>query len=145
MENLDLRGQTFNEFMHFTYLARAIRLTQSLRILHLESSNVNNRILLMMAAALKDNHQLKELYLCDNKLQPSDGQAIANIIKENQCLELLDLRNNNLQDAGLSHICMGLSEKMNSCSSGIKNLCLANNYITATGISYLAKALVNKN
>ena len=143
LENLDLRAQTFSEFIHFTYLARAIRLTQSLRVLHLEQSNVNGRVLLMLAAALKDNEQLKEIYLCDNKMQPNDGHAIASIIKENKGVEVLDLKNNSLQDVGVSYICSGLSEQ--ACAGrGMKSMCLTNNYITAHGISYLAKALVKK-
>jgi Ran GTPase-activating protein (RanGAP) involved in mRNA processing and transport len=98
----------------------------------------------MLAAALKDNEQLKEVHLCDNKMQPNDGHAIANIIKENKGVEVLDLKNNNLQDMGLSYICSGLSEQVNA-GHGLKSLCIANNSITASGISYLAKALVSKN
>ncbi len=95
----------------------------------------------MMSVALKDNMLLKELYLCDNKIQPTDANYISSIIKDNKCLELLDLRNNNLQDSGLSTICSGLSEQIDS-HHGLRNLCIANNYITASGVSYLAKALV---
>jgi protein phosphatase 1 regulatory subunit 37 len=95
----------------------------------------------MLAAALKDNEQIKELYLGDNKIQPSDGNPIAAMIKENTCLDILDLRNNSLQDTGLSHICSGLSEQ-HDIHSGLKALVVMNNNITASGISYLSKALV---
>lgn len=96
----------------------------------------------MLAAALKDNEVIKEIYLGDNKMQPTDGQSICTIIKENKCLELLDLKNNSLQDIGLSHICSGLSEKGNS-KFGLKSLSISNNNITANGISYLSKALIH--
>lgn len=96
----------------------------------------------MLAAALKDNHVLKELYLGDNKLQPVDGQSLCSIIKENKCLDVLDLKNNSLLDAGLSHMCSGLSE-LARADSGLKALVLAGNGLTATGVSYLAKALLH--
>jgi hypothetical protein len=96
----------------------------------------------MLAAALKDNEVIKEIFLGDNKMQPTDGQSICTIIKENKCLELLDLKNNSLQDIGLSHICSGLSEKGNS-KFGLRSLSISNNNITANGISYLSKALIH--
>ncbi len=141
LEYLDLRGHIFNELIYFTYLARSIKLTTTLRVLHLEQSNINTRYLLMLAAALKDNEQIKELYLGDNKIQASDGNSISSMIKENDCLEILDLRNNNIQDMGLSHICSGLSEQNNEIK-GLRSLVLTNNNITAHGVSYLSKALV---
>jgi len=95
----------------------------------------------MLAAALKDNQQIKELFLGDNKIQAVDANSISTIIKENDCLEILDLRNNNIQDIGLSHVCSGLSEQ-NSENKGLRSLVLTNNNITAHGVSYLSKALV---
>lgn len=142
LEYLDIQGHTFNELIYFTYLARSIKLTTTLRILHLEHSNINGRFLIMLAAAMKDNEQIKELYLGDNKIQPSDGNPIATMIKENSCLEILDLRNNYLQDKGLSHICSGLSEQ-HETHSGLKALVVMNNNITAIGVSYLSKALIH--
>lgn len=96
----------------------------------------------MLAAALKDNELVKEIYLSDNKLQSSDGNSISTLIKENNNLELIDLKNNNLQDIGLSYVCSGLSEKTNS-NCGLKTLIISNNNITANGISYLSKALIH--
>ena len=96
----------------------------------------------MLATALKDNQQIKEIYLADNKIQPSDGQSIGAMIKDNNCLELIDLRNNNLQDIGLSYICSGLSEQVTK-ANGLRSLVISNNNITANGISYLCKALVS--
>jgi protein phosphatase 1 regulatory subunit 37 len=111
-------------------------------VLHLENSNIQGRILLMLAAALKENEIVKEIYLGDNKMQPSDGQSICSIIKENKCLDILDLKNNNLQDTGLSHMCSGLSE-LGNIKFGLKGLYIANNNITSNGISYLSKALIH--
>ena len=43
------------------------------------------------------NEILRELYLADNKLMPSDGIQLGNMLKFNHKLALLDLRNNHLQ------------------------------------------------
>ena len=59
---------------------------------------VNYEILLVVAvAALKMNEILKELFIGDNKLMPTDGVQVGNLLKYNHRLELLDLRNNHLQ------------------------------------------------
>jgi len=46
---------------------------------------------------VKFNEILKELFLADNKLTPSDGVQLGSLLKTNYTLALLDLRNNLLQ------------------------------------------------
>ena len=46
---------------------------------------------------MKFNETLKELFLADNKLTPSDGVQLGSLLKTNYTLGLLDLRNNLLQ------------------------------------------------
>ena len=48
-------------------------------------------------AALRTNVYLRELYLADNKMLPADGAQIAMLLKSNHTIEVLDLRNNQLQ------------------------------------------------
>lgn len=48
-------------------------------------------------AALKMNEILVELFLADNRLMPSDGIQLGNLLKYNHKLQLLDIRNNHLQ------------------------------------------------
>ena len=47
-------------------------------------------------AALKMNETLQELFLADNKLVPTDGAQLGNLLRYNHRLGLLDLRNNHL-------------------------------------------------
>ena len=142
LEHLEVRGNVFHELIFFTHMARAIRMTQSLRVLHLSQANINGRYLLMLVAAFKGNTSLREVFLCENRMQPADGHAIANLVKESRTLESLDLRANNLQDQGLSHVCSGLSE-LASAEWGLRALSVAANNITHTGVSFLAKALIH--
>ena len=48
-------------------------------------------------AAIKMNDTLRELFLADNKLMPSDGIQLGNMLKLNHTLHVLDVRNNHLQ------------------------------------------------
>jgi hypothetical protein len=50
-----------------------------------------------LVAAIKFNEVLRELFLADNKLTPSDGVQLGSLLKTNRTLSLLDLRNNLLQ------------------------------------------------
>ena len=52
---------------------------------------------MISASAVKFNRSLKDLFLGDNKLISSDGQCLGAMLKGNQTLQLLDLRNNPLQ------------------------------------------------
>ena len=47
-------------------------------------------------AAIKMNEVLEDLFLADNKLMPSDGIQLGNLLKFNHKLRLLDVRNNHL-------------------------------------------------
>lgn len=140
LETLDLRGHVYSEFIYFTYLARSFRLTVSLHVLHLESSNLNARFLVMLAAAMRDNEQIREIFLGENKLTPTDGPTLATLIKDAKCLDLLDLRSNALGDLGLSHICSALSSE----GTKLKHLVMANCSITHIGVSYLCKVYIFK-
>ena len=60
--------------------------------------NHNYRLgILFLVGALKMNEILRELFLADNRLMPSDGIPLGNMLKINHRLSLLDLRNNHLQ------------------------------------------------
>lgn len=113
-----MRGYTFPDYYHFTYFARAMRLTTSLKVLHLDNSNIQGKFLISLREwrlcfhveqkvlnsiflktivnAIKDNECIKELYLAENKLLSTDGMYIGGFLKENRWLEILDLRLNQL-------------------------------------------------
>ena len=47
--------------------------------------------------ALKQNHSVRDLYLAENRLIPSDAIHLGSMLKHNSGLKLLDLRNNHIQ------------------------------------------------
>ncbi|CAE1236516.1 PPP1R37 [Acanthosepion pharaonis] len=135
---LDARGCELNDHI-IPVLGRSLKMGSNLTVLHLEYTCLSGRPLVILVAALKVNEILQELFLGDNKLMASDGIQIGNLLKFNHKLQLLDLRNNHLQDVGLSHICAGLCEKVDS--SGLSTLVLWNNQMSYQGMLSLSHAL----
>ncbi|TMS07075.1 Protein phosphatase 1 regulatory subunit 37 [Larimichthys crocea] len=94
------------------FVARALRISGSLAVLHLESAGLSGRPLMLLATALKMNMNLRELYLADNKLNGlQDSAQLGNLLKFNYNIQILDLRNNHILDSGLAYVCEGLKEQ----------------------------------
>ncbi|MGH0149456.1 UNVERIFIED_CONTAM: hypothetical protein FKN15_029679 [Acipenser sinensis] len=56
--------------------------------------------------ALKMNMKLRELYLADNKLNGlQDSAQLGNLLKFNCYIQILDLRNNHIQDLDFGYYC----------------------------------------
>lgn len=120
------------------FVARALRISGSLAVLHLENAGLSGRPLMLLATALKMNMNLRELYLADNKLNGlQDSAQLGNLLKFNYNIQILDLRNNHILDSGLAYVCEGLKEQR----KGLVTLVLWNNQLTHNGMGYLAAAL----
>ncbi|XP_075581529.1 protein phosphatase 1 regulatory subunit 37 [Pelecanus crispus] len=120
------------------FVARALRISSSLVVLHLENASLSGRPLMLLATALKMNVNLRELYLADNKLNGlQDSAQLGNLLKFNCYIQILDLRNNHILDSGLAYICEGLKEQR----KGLVTLVLWNNQLTHTGMAYLGMTL----
>lgn len=120
------------------FVARALRISGSLAVLHLENAGLSGRPLMLLATALKMNMNLRELYLADNKLNGlQDSAQLGNLLKFNCNIQILDLRNNHILDSGLAYVCEGLKEQR----KGLITLVLWNNQLTHNGMGYLAAAL----
>lgn len=136
---LDIRNTVWTE-QSIPLLGRSLRMDCCLTVLHMEGANLTGRPLYLLASAVKFNHILKDLFLGDNKLIPNDGQPLGEMLKGNEHLQLLDLRNNPLQDMGVGYICEGLAEQQ---KGGLQTLVLWNTQVTSQGAGYLANALVS--
>ncbi|NWR64121.1 PPR37 phosphatase, partial [Bucorvus abyssinicus] len=120
------------------FVARALRISSSLVVLHLENASLSGRPLMLLATALKMNMNLRELYLADNKLNGlQDSAQLGNLLKFNCYIQILDLRNNHVLDSGLAYLCEGLKEQRR----GLVTLVLWNNQLTHTGMAYLGMTL----
>lgn len=90
------------------------------------------------------NTCLQYLYLGDNKLCSGDAIQIGNLLRANSTLDLLDLRDNDLQDEGLEHIAEALRSQPSGPGEGLKYLVLSNNQMTSQGMNSLVEALVSR-
>ncbi|KAF7699433.1 hypothetical protein HF521_004175 [Silurus meridionalis] len=82
------------------FVARALRISGSLTVLHLENAGLSGRPLMLLATALKMNMNLRELYLADNKINGlQDSAQLGNLLKFNYNIHILDLRNNHILDS----------------------------------------------
>ncbi|KAM4642308.1 protein phosphatase 1 regulatory subunit 37 [Discoglossus pictus] len=120
------------------FVARALRISSSLTVLHLENCSLSGRPLMLLATALKMNIVLRELYLADNRLNSlQDSAQLGNVLKFNSCIQILDLRNNHIMDSGLAYICEGIKEQ----HQGLVTLVLWNNQLTHAGMVYMSMCL----
>ncbi|XP_063545289.1 uncharacterized protein LOC134753349 [Cydia strobilella] len=100
------------EATHAPVLARALRPAACrLRSLCLQRAGLAGEPLLCLVIALKCNRSVRELRLCDNRLTGADAAQIATLLKINSRIQLLDLSNNQIQDAGVGHIADALVEQ----------------------------------
>lgn len=139
LQYLDIRNTVWTE-QALPLLGRTLRLDCCLSVLHMEGCNLSGRPLFLLVSAVKFNQNLKDLFLGDNKLTSPDGQSLGAMLKGNGYLQLLDLRNNPLQDMGIGYICEGLAEQPHG---GLQTLVLWNTQLTCHGAMFLANALVS--
>ncbi|KAG2468823.1 PPR37 phosphatase, partial [Polypterus senegalus] len=119
------------------FVARALRISSSLGVLHLENASLSGRPLMLLATALKMNVNLRELYLADNKLNGlQDSAQLGNLLKFNCYIQILDLRNNHILDSGAVAVAEFIAE-----SPRLLRLDLRENEIKTGGLMALSLAL----
>ena len=96
-------------------------------------------VLILPVAAMKFNENLQELCLGSNHLGPEDGQHLGSILRTNHSLRVLDVRENNLQDAGVRYISAGIAEQQ----EGLFTLNLCSNNIGQEGFHHISAMLVS--
>ncbi|XP_063630964.1 uncharacterized protein LOC134802308 isoform X2 [Cydia splendana] len=153
------------EASHAPVLARALRPAACrLRALCLQRAALAGEPLLCLVIALKCNRSVREVRLCDNRLTGADAAQIAALLKTNSRIQLLDLSNNQIQDAGVGHIADALVEQStqsppsansspmspHTCplmgggheARGLAFLVLWNNQLTRNAAHHLARMVV---
>ncbi|KAL3878556.1 hypothetical protein ACJMK2_030893 [Sinanodonta woodiana] len=97
MTTFDLGGNNLG-VKELTYALSVVSLHKSLVNLFLENCDVNGQALRCLADFMKTNNTLKVLDLSDNKVNDGDAEHIAAIIESNGSITELILRRNNIGD-----------------------------------------------
>ncbi|ESO08782.1 hypothetical protein HELRODRAFT_74301 [Helobdella robusta] len=137
LEFLEAKNSSVPEYS-FTNFVRGVQGCSNLHALHLQNSITSGRHLQLLSNGVRGNKSIRDLYLGDNHFNPPDGLQIASLVRDNNCLQLIDLRNNNLQDSGATHIFDALAQSNNS---SLNTLVVWNNKLTKSSMSMLSKML----
>ncbi|KAF0989674.1 hypothetical protein HZS_6674 [Henneguya salminicola] len=121
-------------------LSQALVKTRPLRSLYLVNCYLNGTRLKILMKGIFSTSKIEEFYLSENKISSNDCSYIAEMIKVNKHLRVLDLENNSIQDLGLKYIFNSLVE---SCATRLESLQLWNTGITSLGMQYLAPYLMS--
>lgn len=145
LERLDMNAIRFDDVSIISF-TRALRLSTTLYELHVESCQLNGKLLQRFIENLRSCACLRELYLCDNRLQVQDSLLINQLIRTcGQFLFLLDLRSNSIGDTGASHLASQFSQydEHHTHENSLHKISLQANQLTQQGVGFLAKALLH--
>ncbi|XP_015118892.1 uncharacterized protein LOC107042371 [Diachasma alloeum] len=142
LEQLDAKSIVLTQ-QHMNILRRPLQLVSHLQILKVENCGLAGRAFVILVAALKTNTGLKELYLADNNLTQDDAIQMGSLLRINNCLQLLDISNNNIKDEGVHNILDGLVSQSGESGStrGLKILILWNNHLSKICSEYFAETI----
>uniref|UniRef100_A0A182JM77 Protein phosphatase 1 regulatory subunit 37 n=1 Tax=Anopheles atroparvus TaxID=41427 RepID=A0A182JM77_ANOAO len=103
------RGPTISDYQA-TNLAKALN-TSAIHTLKLEHCVLSQQPIASLCTMLKRNTVLRELWLAHNQLSCEDAQQIANLLRSNFYIQLIDISNNRIGDKGVEHIVTAIVEQ----------------------------------
>ncbi|XP_058056081.1 serine-rich adhesin for platelets [Anopheles bellator] len=96
------RGPTISDYQ-VTNLAKALS-TSAMHTLKLEHCVLSQQPIASLCTILMRNNVLRELWLAHNQLICEDAQQIANLLRKNFYIQLIDISNNRIGDKGVEVI-----------------------------------------
>ncbi|XP_049531972.1 mucin-5AC [Anopheles darlingi] len=103
------RGPTISDYQA-TNLAKALN-TSAIHTLKLEHCVLSQQPIASLCSMLKRNTVLRELWLAHNQLICEDAQQIANLLRSNFYIQLIDISNNRIGDKGVEYIVNAIVEQ----------------------------------
>ncbi|CAJ0581962.1 unnamed protein product, partial [Mesorhabditis spiculigera] len=142
LQDIDMRYSSMSEkaLPGLSKMLRAVP-PAALTCLHVENCGMTGKNLLHLVGALKGNTTLRELFLGENNIQETDGAHLYQLIVTNTGLTTLDLRNNELKDVGMHHVCDALCNAETLRRSSLQALVVWKNFLTAASMMAVARAL----
>uniref|UniRef100_A0A182SX85 Protein phosphatase 1 regulatory subunit 37 n=1 Tax=Anopheles maculatus TaxID=74869 RepID=A0A182SX85_9DIPT len=106
---LIMRGPMITNFQA-NNLAKALN-TSAIHTLKLEHCVLSQEPIASLCSTLKRNKVLRELWLAHNQLCCEDALQIANLLRANLYIQLIDISNNRIGDKGVDHIVSAIVEQ----------------------------------
>ncbi|XP_053667318.1 serine-rich adhesin for platelets [Anopheles marshallii] len=106
---LIFRGPQISDYQA-NNLAKALN-SSALHTLKLEHCVLSQQPIASLCTVLKRNKVLRELWLAHNQLNCEDALQIANLLRANFYIQLIDISNNRIGDKGVEHIVSAIVEQ----------------------------------
>ncbi|XP_050067828.1 serine-rich adhesin for platelets [Anopheles maculipalpis] len=106
---LVMRGPMISNYQA-NNLAKALN-TSAIHTLKLEHCVLSQEPIASLCSTLKRNKVLRELWLAHNQLSCEDALQIANLLRTNLHIQLIDISNNRIGDKGVEHIVNAIVEQ----------------------------------
>mmetsp|Transcript_30878 Transcript_30878/g.72062 ORF Transcript_30878/g.72062 Transcript_30878/m.72062 type:complete len:521 (-) Transcript_30878:106-1668(-) len=130
------------------YLARNIRVSQTLVSLALPCNMIDDELIKVLMGGLSYGHMLTHLDLSHNKVGDRGARRLASLLDPDYCLQSLDLCDNQIHANGCMHLgahlaenmtCRSLNLRLNRCEdNGVSHLCqdlCVNKYLQSLNIA----------
>jgi len=130
------------------YLARNIRVSQTLVSLSLPCNMIDDELVKVLMGGLSYGHMLTHLDLSHNKIGDRGGRRLASLLDPDYCLQTMDLSDNQIHANGCMHLgahlaenltCQTLNLRLNRCEdNGVSHLfqdMCVNKYLKSLNIS----------
>jgi hypothetical protein len=130
------------------YLARNIRVSQTLVSLSLPCNMIDDELVKVLMGGLSYGHMLTHLDLSHNKIGDRGARRLASLLDPDYCVQTLDLSDNQIHANGCMHLgahlaenltCQNLNMRLNRCEdNGVSHLfqdMCVNKYLRTLNIS----------
>ena len=127
-DNLKVFDLSNNDNINVHLLKNILNLKNISKI-YLQRNNINDNDIQRISQYIKEfNSHLKELHLQSNLIGINGGEYIAELIKDNHYLKVLNITDNPLQSKGIINICDAITNSENEISELLINSTKCNDY-----------------
>jgi len=141
-DNLKIFDLSYNDNINIQLIKNILNLKNISKIF-LQRNNINDNDIQRISQYIKEfKSNLKEIHLQSNLIGINGSESIAEMIKDNLKLKVLNITDNPLQSQGIINICNAITNSKNAISELLINSTKCNDYC----IEYIVKMLkFNKN
>ena len=136
LKNFDL---SYNDKINLSLIKNILSL-KNLSKLILQRNNIHDKDIHRFVQYIKDyKSPLKELHLQTNFIGVEGSLAIAELIKDNEYLKILNLTDNPLQSEGINNICDSIANNKNILTEFLINYTKCNDFCVSKIVNMLKK------